>query len=334
MADQAIFAISGDPDRNRTDQYVRVAGGNRDHVPGQDAAVSITKAASIQTYATVRFLVDRDRVYDAYRAYAYFRWIDDQLDGGSMEQSDRLAFLNRQRLLIDRLCRGERTQNLSVEEQLIEKLIHNEPRMDSGLHSYIRSMMAVMAFDAKRKGRLVSQAELTGYSRWLAVAVTEALHYFIGHDAYSPRNEARYLAATAAHITHMLRDAWEDNAAGYINVPREFLASAQISPNDVVSNPYRAWVRRRAALARNHFAAGKLYLGRVESLRCRIAGFAYIGRFESVLDKIEKDDFRLRSNYDDRKTLASMLKLCWRAFKSAVRGGDRETMTHPVTATR
>ena len=38
-------------------------------------ASSITKAASQQTYYTIRFLVDRERVPDAYRAYAYFRCV-------------------------------------------------------------------------------------------------------------------------------------------------------------------------------------------------------------------------------------------------------------------
>ena len=46
-------------------------------------AASITKAASKQTYYTIRFLVDRDRVDDAYRAYGYFRWVDDVLDAAA-----------------------------------------------------------------------------------------------------------------------------------------------------------------------------------------------------------------------------------------------------------
>jgi hypothetical protein len=33
----------------------------------------ITKAASKQTYFTIRCLVDRERVDDAYRVYGYFR---------------------------------------------------------------------------------------------------------------------------------------------------------------------------------------------------------------------------------------------------------------------
>ena len=50
----------------------------------QALAASITKAASKQTYYTIRFLVDRERVKNAYRAYAYFRWVDDTLDEDSV----------------------------------------------------------------------------------------------------------------------------------------------------------------------------------------------------------------------------------------------------------
>ena len=48
-------------------------------IPQHTLAPSITKTASKQTYYTIRFLVDRERVADAYRAYAYFRWVDDTL---------------------------------------------------------------------------------------------------------------------------------------------------------------------------------------------------------------------------------------------------------------
>ena len=108
-------------------------------------------------------------------------------------------------------------------------------------------MMAVMAFDADRRGRLISQSELNEYTRWLAVAVTEALHYFIGHDDASPQGEMRYLAVTGAHITHMLRDAVEDAEAGYYNIPREVVAAHGIAPWDVESKAYRDWVKETRA---------------------------------------------------------------------------------------
>ena len=55
--------------------------------PDLGLAASITKVASKQTYYTIRFLVDRERVADAYRAYAYFRWVDDSLDAEAGSRS-------------------------------------------------------------------------------------------------------------------------------------------------------------------------------------------------------------------------------------------------------
>jgi phytoene/squalene synthetase len=119
-------------------------------------------------------------------------------------------------------------------------------------------MMAVMAFDAQRRGQLVTAAALDQYTRWLATAVTEAMHYFIGHGSRSPQGDARYSAVTAAHITHMLRDTLEDAEAGYFNIPREIVEAHGIDPRDVSSVPYRAWVRKRVHLARHLFAGGRI----------------------------------------------------------------------------
>jgi len=48
-----------------------------DHRSDRALAATITRTASKQTYYTIRFLVDAGLVEDAYRAYAYFRWVDD-----------------------------------------------------------------------------------------------------------------------------------------------------------------------------------------------------------------------------------------------------------------
>ena len=62
----------------------------------QTLAPAITKTASKQTYYTIRFLADRERVADAYLAYAYFRWVDDWLDLGLSNRSERMQFVTRQ----------------------------------------------------------------------------------------------------------------------------------------------------------------------------------------------------------------------------------------------
>ena len=281
-------------------------------------AASITRSASKQTYYTISFLVDRDLVADAYRAYAYFRWVDDTLDQDGIGRTDRLEFVNRQAALMESCYRGDWPHDLTIEESMLADLVRSDRGKASGLQSYIRNMMAVMAFDADRRGRVITQSELAEYALGLATSVTEAMHYFIGHNYPSPRSEARYLAATAAHITHMLRDTYEDTAAGYYNIPREVVALYGIHPGDITSEPYRAWVRQRVELARRYFQSGKEYLSQVENSRCRIAGYAYTARFEWVLDVIERDDYLLRANYAERKSTGAVLQMAWSALSMAV----------------
>lgn len=288
-------------------------------------AASITRAASQQTYYTIRCLVDRERVADAYRAYAYFRWVDDLLDAESGSQRERSAFLWRQQALLESCYRGEPPREANLEEWMLIELVRRDRDKDSGLQSYLRNMMAVMAFDAERRGRLISQAELSEYTRCLARAVTEAMHYFIGHGCFSPHDRTRYLAVSAAHITHMLRDTFDDIQTGYFNIPREVLDANRIRPQDVRSNAYQAWVRSRVKLARAYFRAGRDYLHRVESPRCRLAGFAYTARFEWVLNAIEDEGFNLRPEYDERKSFASGLRMSWLTLSSMIsfRGTER-----------
>src|SRR5512144_2487561 len=181
----------------------------------------ITKAASTQTYFTIRFLVDRARIDDAYRAYGYCRWVDDTLDADHGSQADRLAFLERQKSLLEGCYRGLAPRLADVQEHMLVDLVQRDREKNSGLQLYLRNMMHVMDFDAARRGRLISQAELGEYTRWLATAVTECIHYFIGHDDFTPHDATRYLAVAGAHIAHMLRDTFDDARLGYFNIPRE-----------------------------------------------------------------------------------------------------------------
>jgi phytoene/squalene synthetase len=283
----------------------------------RDPSASITWAASKQTYFTIRFLVDRDRVRNAYRAYAYFRWLDDRLDQGTLNLPARIAFVERQQARVDRCYRGDLPLYLSTQEEMLVNLICSDTEPDSGLQSYIRHMMAVMNFDAQRRGRLVSAAELSQYTHELAVAVTEAMHYFIGHGSRAPQGEARYLAVTAAHITHMLRDTLEDVESGYFNIPREIVEVQGIALRDVSSAPYRVWVSSRVDLARSLFEEARDYLSQVESLRYRLAVNAYIARFEYILDVIELDGYQLRAAYPERKSLAAGVRMGWSVLTQA-----------------
>ena len=287
-------------------------------------ASAITKAASKQTYYTIQFLADRDRVEDAYRAYGYFRWVDDILDTDSVSGPDRSAFLERQKSLLEKCYRGESLCDASIQENMLVELVQHDQEKDSGLQIYLRNMMRVMEFDVKRRGRLITQVELNDYTRWLASAVTECIHHFVGHDGFTPHDETRYLAVSAAHITHMLRDTFDDARIGYYNSPREMLEANRIEPLDVQSSAYRAWVKSRVLLARKYFQAGKDYFAQVQNPRCRLACFAYIARFEWLLNTIEKEGYRLRTQYNERKSAATGLQMSWLTISSMfnLRGAD------------
>jgi phytoene/squalene synthetase len=279
-------------------------------------AASITKSASKQTYYTIRFFVDRDRVADAYRAYGYFRWVDDVIDDESGSGKERIAFADRQKSLLGSCYRGEVPTDLCDEEWMLVDLVCNDTEKNSGLQMYLRNMMDVMVFDAKRRGEIISQVELSEYSHQLAKAVTEALYYFIGHDDPSPRHEARYMAVAAAHITHMLRDAMEDVESGYFNIPREYLQARGISPQDVKTRVYREWVCGRVQLARGYFKLARESTSQVRGLRCRLAGYAYTARFEWMLKAIERDNYCLRSEYPERKSVKAGLWMAWHTLTS------------------
>jgi phytoene/squalene synthetase len=305
-------------------------------------AAAITKRASRQSYLTIRWLADRDYRDDAFALYAYFRWLDDTVDERLGDRGGRLSCVERQREILARARDGATVTDLSSlevasEEALLAGLA-GTANADTGLLLSLRSMLDVMEFDVRRRGRAVTQDELDGYTRDLAVAVTEALHHCIGHGCGCPRDASRYVAVTGAHVAHMLRDLAEDVAAGYLNLPAGLLPDEVVAgdartgnqaagalPSDALldhlhSPAVRAWVRDRVGLARSCFATGREYLARVENARCRLAGHAYLARFEWVLNAIERDGYALRAAYPERATWRGGLAIAADGARSALRG--------------
>ncbi|MES0360908.1 MAG: squalene/phytoene synthase family protein [Anaerolineales bacterium] len=276
-----------------------------------ELAQSITRAGSKQTYYTARFMVDKDLVDDFYRAYAYFRWIDDVIDVSSRTDDERHRFITRQKELIEDLFHKESVENLTAEEVILKDLISNDRGEDSGLQSFIRNMFAIIEFDATRMGRLVSTAEIDWYVNTLGKSVTDGLLYFIGNGSNYPDSENRYQAGVAAHITHLLRDMHQDIADGFINIPQEYLEEHNLTPLDMDEQLYKSWVQERVELARENFTEGKRYLDQLSVLRCKIVGHWYSARFEVVLDTIEKDGYVLRDNYHERQRISTWLKIAW-----------------------
>lgn len=282
----------------------------------RDLAAYITKIGSKQTYYIIRFLMDRDRMQDAFRAYAYFRWLDDQLDTNAGTKDEKCAILAQQCALLEACYKGESSTVVHPEEQMLVDLVRNDAEKDSGLQAYLRNMMNVMEFDVERCGRLITQSELSQYTLWLSKAVTEYMFYFIGHDNPPPQSGERYLAVCGAHVVHMLRDMVDDTKIGYFNIPADVLESRGISSDQFGQPVFRKWVFERVQLAHEYFDAGRKYISQVKNFRCRLAGFSYLARFEWMLRAIEQDQYCLRSEYPDRKRLGAALWMAWRIISS------------------
>ena len=282
-------------------------------------ARSITWKSSKHSYLTARLLADRDLANDCLLAYAYFRWADDMIDITCQSDVEREAFVADQQALIESLYRGEWPTHLYPEERLLADLIAHDRGPDSGLKSFIFNFMAVISFDAGRKGRPVSRKELDTYTSCLATAVMDGLLYFIGNGHPYPKTPDRILAVTGAHITHMLRDTLEDIPAGIINISSEDLQAYGIPSLDVESEPFRNWVRDQVKLARRHFQAGKEYINSLDVLRSKLAGVWYCARFERILDVIERDGYHLRQEYPERHSLFAWTEMVRLGFAITVK---------------
>ena len=281
-------------------------------------AADITHQASKQTYYTIQALVPQERKADALRAYGYFRWLDDLLDGDLIDRDGRIEVLGSQKRLLSHCLENKPPRSLRLEECMLVDLTQGPMGMDAGLRMYLQAMMEVMEFDTHRRGRRLTLGQLDWYSRKLATAVTEAVYTFIGAGCKCSLTAERYEAADAAHIVHMLRDLLDDLDAGYINIPLEVLPAEHIREEDLDHPQFRTWVRSRIETARSYFAQGRGYLMAVDNYRCRMAGALYEARFLGVMKAIEREDFRLRRDYSDCMGLSACLRVARESLRACL----------------
>ena len=188
-----------------------------------DLPAKITKAGSKQTYYTFRFLTDRDRVQDAYRAYAYFRWLDDLLDCNSGTKQEKVALINRQQALLEACYQGKPPGDVSPEEQMLVDLVGNDKEKHSGLQIYLRNMMAVMSFDVERCGRVISHAELNRvYAYCLSTAVTEYCFILSAIRMPLPVLKPAIMQCMVRMWCICCEIWWMISPQGYFNIPGEY----------------------------------------------------------------------------------------------------------------
>lgn len=274
-------------------------------------ARAITKHSSRQTYYTIKLLVDKPLVADCYKAYAYFRWADDQVDEPEISKKTYTDFVTRQTKIITAAYKHEPLPPLLPQEKMVVELIKADTQTNSKLKSFITNFWAIIQFDAQRKGTVVSQKQLHWYSQTLGKAVTDGILYFIGNKTEYPRAKNQYDAAIAAHLIHMLRDYREDVTAGYVNIPQEYLIKNQITATDWQHPLFKAWVKNQLVFARTLMESGKHYIESLPGFKCQLAAMWYCARFERLLPQIEGDHYILRDYYRRGGILTYSLRFGW-----------------------
>lgn len=269
----------------------------------------ITRKSSYQTYLTIRLLVDRGLRESAYDSYAYFRWLDDEVDRKQSAKAEKLLLLRRQKRIIDLAYRGKLPKNLRPEEELIVKVISTNRSRKAKLYAFITKFYEVIHFDARRNGRAIKPDELERYTATLSRAVMSGLRYFIHTDYHYPESRDLYAAAKAAHILHMLRDYQEDLEEGYINIPDEF-----VDP--------RKWTRARVGLAGRLMKSGKAYILSLPYLRAKLAGMWYCARFERLIKEFRQNNYDLNGRPGRYSTVGTYLYMAWVAFKVILRHAE------------
>lgn len=275
----------------------------------------ITRKSSLQTYVTFKLLADRPLVKDSMSGYAYFRWLDDEIDVRRTAKLDRVAFIKRQKHIINAAYANRHTDSLVPEERLITGLISTNRDRKSKLGSFISNFIKIIEFDAARKGSPVTGKELEWYSETLSVAVIDCIEYFINHGFAYPKSPKQYRAAVGAHIVHMLRDYYEDLDEGFINIPKEYLDKHGIDPGETGTTAFQNWVRGQVTLARRYLSQGMEYWAELPVLRGKLAAFWYCSRFENVLDTIENDGYVLRHRYRRKHNPARYVAILWMAIR-------------------
>ena len=260
-------------------------------------ASAITKAASKQTYYTIRFLVTGHgsmtptgiRLFPLGGRRPRRRCVLRSGPGRRRAFARELDSWTVRNPCWTHCLRGEAPRDADPHEAMLVELVRHADPSDARLEAYLRHMMLVMDFDVRRRGRLVSQAELDEYTRWLATAVTEAMHYFIGNGAAAPDDEHPLAGclgrAHPAHAPRHLRGR-----------PCRLLQRPAGGARGALDRPCGCPLRRLPRLGRG--IACDLH-GRtstparstsrgVHSRRHRLAGLAYIARFEWLIETLEQ----------------------------------------------
>jgi len=243
------------------------------------------------TYILVRLFGRRDDRRIAYSLYQYFRQCDDFVDDPAQSQHSKLFFLKDQRRLIDKMYNGyiENTSQLS-------SIINYDRHHYNAFKNIFHAMLEVFEFDARRGKEPSDAGSLIDYSLRLSHAYTTLLIMFLKPEYKI--NEQDIQLAHGCHLAHMLRDYYEDQNLGYINIPEE--ETDKFSFNNPNSDGFREWVKRRVSFIQEKLRQGKRSLTKTPHIRVRLIAWLYCFRYEIILRQLKDNGYILKESYPFR----------------------------------
>src|SRR4030042_3249160 len=252
------------------------------------------------TYLLVRLFCRRDDRRIAYSLYRYFRQCDDYIDDPDRDQREKLSFLDRQRRLIDKMYNG----HLENDSQLAV-IINYDRRHHNAFKNIFYEMLDIFEFDAQRGNKASGAKSLIDYSLKLSHAYTTLLIMFLKPE--HKINEQDIQLAHGCHLVHMLRDYYEDQKLGYLNISREEKQKFVLDNPD--SENFRQWVKERISFLDEKLKTGKKSLIRTPYIRIRLIALLYCFRYEIILKQLKDNGYILKRSYPMRiKDMGCLIK--------------------------
>lgn len=235
----------------------------------------------------------RSRRNTLFRAYEYFRWVDDYIDDKKTLTKDAKRLLSREIRLISTLYSHKPITPTYIFEEYISSVISEDYENRNGMQEIINGFFCALSWDVRRRNRIPTAKELTSYSQYLGCSYSQGITYGLNyHPTDSRFLEVSNNCGVAAHITHMLRDFFIDLEIGYINISKEDIEKYHInlsSNRQDLKMALSPWCKDQFLKTQNLFNQGLNSINKLPGFRARFAFRLISIRYLLILKKVKRD---------------------------------------------
>lgn len=295
-----------------------------------------TIARGSKSFAVASLLFDRVTRERVWLLYAWCRAADDLADaqemGGSLgDQSDAAARLATIRERTTLALAGEPTGDRSFDGLGV---VARECGLTAQMCDDVVAGFALDADDWRPR----SEADMLQYCYHVAGAVGVMMAKVMGVPEGDDDTLDRACdLGIAFQLANIVRDVWEDDAAGRLYLPEEWLVEADIPPGQHMKPIYRAelvaMVHDACVMARAYEASARIGAARLP-LRSRWAILAATGIYGSIARKVERagihgwDHRAFTTKFEKLRHVFGAGTACLRAVPA---GCDAEAAARPLT---